>query len=83
MVLLPPVIRQPWAAASWALSAERRATMCSYALLQDRCQKWADDGECATNAGWMNTNCRRSCSSCTNVQSFTQVNHDLCILMLK
>ncbi|CAK0787343.1 hypothetical protein CVIRNUC_010562 [Coccomyxa viridis] len=38
----------------------------------DRCQKWADDGECASNAGWMNTNCRRSCSSCTNVQSFTQ-----------
>ena len=47
-------------------------------LLQDRCPKWADDGECATNAGWMNTNCRRSCNSCTNVQSFTQVDYNCC-----
>ena len=55
-----------------------RAIQCPHALLQDRCQKWADDGECATNAGWMNTNCRKSCNSCTNVQSFTQVDCDCC-----
>ena len=41
-------------------------------FLQDRCPKWAKGDECTTNAGWMNTNCRRSCGSCTNVQSFTQ-----------
>ncbi|CAL5222328.1 g4674 [Coccomyxa viridis] len=38
----------------------------------DRCTKWQKTGECNTNAGWMNTNCRKSCGSCTNVQSFTQ-----------
>ena len=42
-------------------------------MMQDRCRKWAKNGECNTNAGWMNTNCRKSCGSCTNVQSFTQV----------
>ncbi len=42
-------------------------------MKQDRCTKWQKTGECNTNAGWMNTNCRKSCGSCTNVQSFTQV----------
>ena len=42
-------------------------------MKQDRCTKWSKTGECNTNAGWMNTNCRKSCGSCTNVQSFTQV----------
>lgn len=76
--LVLPANWQHWTAASCACCAGWRGITCSHALLQDRCPKWADDGECVTNAGWMNTNCRRSCNSCTNVQSFTQVSYDFC-----
>ncbi|XP_038073164.1 uncharacterized protein LOC119741479 [Patiria miniata] len=33
---------------------------------QDECRAWSNRGECETNPGWMNWNCRDSCKTCLN-----------------
>lgn len=32
----------------------------------EKCQIWADVGECAANPSWMHTNCQRACELCAD-----------------
>merc|ERR1719348_2650221 len=38
----------------------------------DKCQTWADAGECEKNPDWMTPNCPKSCGKCDGVEKTTE-----------
>ncbi|KAJ8310109.1 hypothetical protein KUTeg_011974 [Tegillarca granosa] len=41
-----------------------------------KCQKWARNGECRINKGWMIPNCRKSCKACADGDSDTNTDDE-------
>jgi len=43
---------------------KKTCNFCGCVDTNEYCQVWARNGECLTNARWMQTNCRKSCKTC-------------------
>jgi len=43
---------------------KKTCNFCGCVDTNEWCPTWAKDGECLTNAAWMQTNCRKSCKTC-------------------